>query len=274
MKRKPRTRRQAGVLVELTARDEALLRALARFRIASTSDLVLLFFDGIRRDTAAQRLRRLFDAGYLEVRMNERSEENLYSLGPEGRQWLRGRDLVVEAIPRGGLTHHLAIVRVWAGLASAVHQLESCRLEVFKPDWEIRRELRGQVGLVVPDALLQLSVQTDDHLGGFVRLAVEVDRRTERPPEVERKVRAYELQRMSAHGFWGWQDVGLLLVLEGSGSARRRSLAEIVRREWGSWLVIWDEGESPGPVLRRVLESGTAPLQGSPYGNGEGRRRK
>src|SRR5207244_3747196 len=76
MKRRiPRDRRRAGVRVVLGQRDEAMLRALARFRIARTDDLTSLFFRDVRRDTAAARLRRLHDAGLLEARSGGLNEQ-------------------------------------------------------------------------------------------------------------------------------------------------------------------------------------------------------
>jgi hypothetical protein len=64
-RRQLRHRRRRGVAVVLTERDEEVLNALARFRLARTSDLMAYAFAGVRRDTAAVRLRRLFDARYL-----------------------------------------------------------------------------------------------------------------------------------------------------------------------------------------------------------------
>ena len=65
--RQPRAQRRKGTEVCLTERDHDLLQALARFRAARTSDLIRLCFGNVRKDTAAARLRRLFDSGYLAV---------------------------------------------------------------------------------------------------------------------------------------------------------------------------------------------------------------
>jgi hypothetical protein len=63
--RQPRHRRRRGVAVQLTERDETVLHALARFRLARTSDLCGYAFAGVRKDTVAVRLRRLFDSSRL-----------------------------------------------------------------------------------------------------------------------------------------------------------------------------------------------------------------
>src|SRR5207249_9420572 len=142
------------------------------------------------RDTAAERLRRLYDGGLLDVRSAERSEENLYSLGPKGREWLKERGIATGAMPRGGLKHHLGIVEAWVGLAGAAHASQSFSLELFRPDWEIREHPEGREARLVPDALVQLGL--GDGGPGAFRFALEVDRGTERPPELRKKVQLYE----------------------------------------------------------------------------------
>src|SRR5262245_14878816 len=103
----PRDRRRGSKRVVLMERDDVLMPALGRFRIARTSDLVTIAFDGIRRDTAAARLRRLYDAGFLEVVQAERTSENIYALGPLGRRRLTDRGLPTGHAPSGGHQHHL-----------------------------------------------------------------------------------------------------------------------------------------------------------------------
>jgi hypothetical protein len=88
MARVPRDCRRTGTKVVLTERDQALLCAVGRFRLVTSADLAVLFFPGRHRDVCADRLRRLFDAGFLEVRAAERAVQNQYSLGPAGRKWI------------------------------------------------------------------------------------------------------------------------------------------------------------------------------------------
>lgn len=265
MGRQSRITRRSGVEVKLTARDEALLRGLARFRIARTGDLLALFFAEVRRDTAAQRLRRLYDSGFLDVRSTERSEENLYSLGPQGRDWLKGKSVSVGSVPRGSLPHHLAIVKAWSGLAAATHSSPIWQLEHFRPDWEIR-ERAGSPGLpLVPDALVQLRRNEPGGQCGPVRFALEVDRRTERPPELQRKLRQYEELRSSPGGIFGWSELGIVLATIGTGPRRRAAVEAALREAWGSWWLLWESGEPADRVLERLSST---PLTGTPSGKG------
>ncbi|MDM7914509.1 MAG: hypothetical protein QUU85_04475, partial [Candidatus Eisenbacteria bacterium] len=65
--RQPRDRRRAGCTARLTERDRAVLLAVNRLRLAWTGDVLAFAFGLVRRDTALRRLRRLYDAGYLDV---------------------------------------------------------------------------------------------------------------------------------------------------------------------------------------------------------------
>src|SRR6266446_4652892 len=91
MKRQPRDQRRRGIEVRLTPRDESLVRAVARFRIADTGSLIRVAFEGIRRDTGIRRLRLLYDSGWLDLRVPGRDIESLYFLGPRGRRWIESK---------------------------------------------------------------------------------------------------------------------------------------------------------------------------------------
>ncbi len=269
VRRTPRDCRKADVRVCLTARDAVLLRALARFRLARTSDLAVLCFPGVRRDTVAARLRRLFDAGYLDTRVSQRTEENLYVLGPEGRTWLRRAGETPRRAPNGGVDHHLAIVRTWVDIAAAVHRTPGASLNVVRPDWEIHEALGGARLPLLPDALLELGVDA----GGQridVRVALELDRGTERGTHLPRKLRLYESVRASGTGLLGWQEFGLALVLEGAGKKRRATVEDMLQRTWGGWSVLWSLNDGPEQPLRELLAAVRAPLTESP--SREGRR--
>ena len=138
MRRQPRNVRKPGVRVRLNQRDEALLAGLARFGIARTGDLVGLVFPGTRSDTAARRLRRLFDAGYLDADFSDRSMENVYRLGPVGRRWVADRGLPETRPPRAGRDHHLATVRTWVDLARFCHEVPGASLTLCLPEWDLR----------------------------------------------------------------------------------------------------------------------------------------
>src|SRR5688500_10536871 len=130
--------RRAGVRAVLGPRDEALVRALARLRLARTADLLRLFFPGVRPDTAARRLRRLHDAGFLGVRSCGLNEQNIYQLGPHGADWVEARGVAAGKPPVPPATHHLSTVRLWTQLAVALKKDTRLRLSRFEPDWELR----------------------------------------------------------------------------------------------------------------------------------------
>jgi hypothetical protein len=244
----------------LSQRDEALLRALARFRLARTGDLTDLFFPGVRRDTAAARLRRLFDAGYLSVHFRDRAEENIYTLGPKGRRWFEAQGVSLGRIPRGSPAHHLAIVRAWVALAVAVHGRNRVRIEHVVPDWEIREKIGGRSASIIPDALVQLNVAPPGCEPVHLRFALEVDLGTEPLSILGRKVAAYETLRMS-EGLFGWQDFGLVLRLVGAARVRQGNVERLLDARWGSWSVLWTDGEE----LDRILEDIVRSALPSPY---------
>jgi hypothetical protein len=224
MERIKRTTRRPGVRVQVTTRDERLLRALGRFQMARTSDLIRLCFPGVRRDTVNARLRRLYDASLLEVRMTDRAEDNVYSHGPEGRRLLH----VTGRVPHVG-AHHLAIVRFWTELAVAAHE-QRLQLRSFVPDWELRRTASG----VVPDAIVELGVE---------QFALEVDRGTESLATLANKIRAYRDNLLTLP-----DGIGLVVVHEGRAAA----LHELLRREWNSWWRLLPvEAPLPTPLALR-----------------------
>src|SRR5206468_1649539 len=125
-------RRRKGVRVQLTERDRDVLLALARFRLARTSQLYRYAFANIRQDTAAARLRRLFDSRHVAVVRSSPLAENVYRLGPVGREVVRAQGVRVGAAPRGAIEHHLGIVESWTRLAAEPDvELARCL-----PDWE------------------------------------------------------------------------------------------------------------------------------------------
>lgn len=226
--RQSRSLRRAGVRLKLTARDERLLRALARFGIARTPDLVRVAFGGTRADTAAARLRRLFDGGYVEVRAGDRSKANVYTLGPRGRAWCREAGITVARVPHGDLEHHLAIVRVWTVMSRVCHDHGSLRLVRFVPDWEIRLR-KDFTFLVVPDALVEMAAG-----GRRVVFALEVDRGGERALEWRRKLQRYG--NSVGTGLTGRDTPGLVVLFE--GGARRQKLLEEIVWTWAGWTLV------------------------------------
>jgi len=259
MKRQPREQRRRGIAVRLQPRDVEMLRAVARLRVAPTRDVAALCFPGVRRDTVAGRLRMLFDVGYLDVSAPERTGENLYSLGP------RGRAVMIEAgeetlpVPRGGLAHHLGIVRTWVALAST--SVPGVQLELARPDWELRAEFGDRGLVVVPDLFTVLVIR-----GSRVALAVEVDLATEPVHLLRDKVRAYVKLLAVPGGLFGWREFGLALAL---GDDRRLQTVErLLEQEWDGWSLTWTLEEGPGGNLRRLVDALESPLTASPCGKG------
>jgi len=227
VRRQSRGVRRTGVSIRLTARDEAMLRALVRFGAVRTPDLVGLLFSNVRPDTAARRLRKAFDAGLVDVRASDRARPNVYCLGPVGRAWAHDHGLVCARVPRGDLEHHLGIVNVWCHLAAASHAQSGVRLLRFVPDWELRRQTTLAAAPVIPDAMVELLAE--DH---HIRFAFEFDRGGERSRAWRRKLDGYRrwLNIQPEHS------VGLILLATG-GARRQAVLAQLIEGV-ASWSVV------------------------------------
>lgn len=256
-RRQLRHRRRRGVAVELTERDEVVLHALARFRIARTSDLVAYAFAGIRRDTAAVRLRRLFDGRFLAVLPPEQGKENVYRLGPAGRAFLAEAGVVTGRVPRGGLEHHLAIVSTWVAVAG----LAGFELERALPDWELRGLFAASELQLVPDLFLLVRV------GELLyAVAIEVDRGTESLSVLNRKFEVYRSLWMRAPGLFGHQRFGVALVCH--SPARRVQLGSAIKKVWVVPHVLWMYSEGPKTALRQLFDELQPPLEATPCPKG------
>lgn len=259
--RRRRDQRRRGIRVVLSERDRAVLRALARFRIGRTGDLAALAFQGVRADTAGKRLRRLFDAGFLDVQVGDRSEENVYALGPRGKEWIASQGGVVGPRPAGGIDHHLATVAAWTGIAMAAHEL-GIALELVRPDWEIRETIEAKVSPVIPDAMVQVRLSGR---AAPARFALEVDLGTEGVAVLVSKVETYGRLVGTPAGLFGWRDFGLAVVLGGRGSQRRRAVEELLDRNWSGWWLAWDEKDGPRESFARLAQASAPTLTDSPY---------
>lgn len=256
-RRQPRHRRRKGVAVQLTERDETVLHALARFRLARTSDLVRYGFAGVRQDTAAVRLRRLFDSRHLAVLPPERGAENVYRLGPVGRLYLTGRGVEVGRVPRGGLEHHLAIVQTWV----AISALEDIELERCLPDWELREQFSVGELHVVPDLFMLVRAGQDLHA-----IAAEVDFGTESQAVFHRKLEVYRSLWGRAPGLFGWERFGIAVVSYAPG--HRVAVASALKKAWVVPHVLWVSPEDPSSVLHKLFEELKPPLGASPCRKG------
>lgn len=266
MERQPRDVRRRAVRVRLNERDKAILRTVARMRLVATGDLARLLFPGVSTNYVSQRLRRLFDAQYLGTQVRDRSEPNLYVLGPRGRQWVQAQGISLKPAPRMGQEHFLAIVHFWAVIASALHSNPVWTLDRFLPEWEIREGLGGLWQPVVPDALLQLTLSSEVPQR-VVRAAVEIDLGTERRNVLVQKLRRYRELLMAGDSLLGWDEFGLVLVLGGWSSARQRDLGRLLDDHWGGWWVAWPTDGDAASLLAALKERGepitTAPHFGS-----------
>lgn len=256
-RRQPRHRRRKGITVQLTERDETVLHALARFRLARTSDLVRYAFAGVRQDTAAVRLRRLFDSRHLAVLPPERGAESVYRLGPAGRQHLAGRGVEVGRVPRGGLAHHLAIVQTWVAVAA----LENIELERCLPDWELRAEFSVGELRVVPDLFMLVRVGQNQHA-----IAVEVDCGTESQAVLYRKLDVYRSLWGRAPGLFGWEQFGIGVACYARSG--RTAVSSALKKAWVVPHVLWVAPEGPNAALRKLFAELKPPLGASPYRKG------
>ena len=263
MRRQSRVVRRSGVRVELRPRDEALLCALARFRLARTSDLVALVFRGVRRDTATERLRRLFDAGFLALRVEDRSEENVYSLGLIGWRWAEGQGLSPGRPPKGGWEHHLAVVRTWIEVARALHGTTGWRLSCFRPEWEVREFCARRGEPLVPDAIAEISASETNGQPVSVRIAIEVDLGTEPSRILRSKLRRYRDQLLGGQGLLG-SDFCLAVVVGKVGVGRLSTIRELLEDSWPGLWRTWTLDEGPRDALGQLIESGARLPLGTP----------
>lgn len=232
--RAPRGMRRGRIRLDLTRRDRAILAAVARFRLCRSSDLARLFFGAASRTRAAQRLRSLFGAGYLYVRVEHLAEENLHSLGELGRAWARSQGLTIGRVPSGRIGHHLDVVRAWSTLAAVLGPHNQIRLARVRPDWELR-EAEGH--LVVPDLLVELSAA-----GRRLAVAVEVDRGTERTRAWQDKLARYS----AVHA-----DREVLLVVIAAPLAVP-ALERLAKRAWLGRVLLVAKADWPELFIRRA----------------------
>jgi len=260
IRRQLRHRRRKGIVVRLTERDEMVLHAVERFRLARTSDLVRYAFPRVRPDTAAVRLRRLFDSRHLAVLPPRRGEENVYRLGPAGKQHLAGRGIEAGRVPRGGLEHHLGVVQAWVAIAT----LNDIKLERCLPDWELRGAFSVGELRIVPDMFMLVRIGSD-----LQAIAIEVDCGTESQGILHRKLEVYRSLWGRPPGLFGWERFGVVLAC--LAPSRRGLLANTLKKAWVVPHVLWIAAESPSSALRKLFEELEAPLWASPYSKGSHR---
>jgi hypothetical protein len=263
VRKRARDQRGSTGRVVPTNRDRRLLRVMARFRAARTADLRRAVFPGLHRDTAGERLRKLFDAGFLEVQVADRSEENVYSLGPKGRTWLRTQGFEPGRAPTGNRSHHLAIVNVWALIAESARWVPGARLDRVRPDWELREQLPGLYP--IPDLLVVL--RRDERAPAIV-LAVEVDFGTESVGVLRAKMEQYEAARLDPDGFLGKAEFCLAVVAPGLGRGRSQSIRSLLQRVCSGRGFVWTDSGDVSAGFTSLVQCDRTPRTDSPYGSG------
>lgn len=269
-RRQPRTERRNGVRIILTPRDHALVAAVGRFRLVRTSDLKQLFFPGRHRDVCATRLRKLFDSGWLDIRIGELAAENAYGLGPMGRRWLAERGERVWAVPRGDVRHHLAIVHVWALLAVAIHASAGLRMVRFTPDWQLRSESRGVDSAAVADALIEIHSHPAQGETRATNIILEVDRGTEWLPVLRSKLAAHVRALAFTAGIEGVPSPLLAVVLQQASALRVEAVRRLITTVWPDSAVVWTGDDAMLAWLAALATPVPTPAADPRRGNGSG----
>jgi hypothetical protein len=241
--RQRRDQRRVGTDIVLTNRDRLLLAALERFRLARTGDLIRVGFPGVRRDTAIRRLRRLFDAGYLDVHSGDRSQESIYSLGPAARRLQVGES--VRRLPKQPWGHHLAIVAVWSRLAHTAHVGGRFGIGKFRPEWVLRELAVGSP--FIPDAVVDL-IRADTQAP--LRIAIEVDLGGESLRVIRQKLQRYR-EELTLGGDLLGGDFALAVVIGNAGDGRLANIRRLLEAGWpGVWAAWHVEDDSLEPIQR------------------------
>lgn len=242
----------------VTARDEEILHAIGRMKLAQTRQLTALFFGD--RSVAARRLRKLAALRLVQAFAPRLQGDNLYALTERGRERLidagvPAEDLhaarrVTEADPR----HLVAINNVRVALVQMTRDVLGVRLDLFRADWDLRRVAGLALPEYVPDALVKFTTAT-----GEARIALEVDLMTETAAQFRRKARLTVAMARAAQPCWGlapgWRSVVLT-----TSPRRLQTLARAVAEEGGGSL--WFGGllaEPPTLMSLAALVAGRSP---------------
>lgn len=171
-----------------TDRDLWILEALAKMRFLTTSQLAVLFFEGSRWSTN-KRLRKLLDAGLLNVSVRSLSEENIYSITKRGLNTVEENNITLMysiKTPRGldeNLNHLLAINDVRTSLALSLPETHG-DIVWWRSDWDLRSHGCERI---IPDALFLIKW----HGLKDIPYALEVDNNTKSAKNFLKKILAY-----------------------------------------------------------------------------------
>jgi hypothetical protein len=259
-------------------RDRLVLRAIGRMRLAPTSFLTRLYFG--TPQLTARRLAKLASLGFVTAHVPSLNEENVWTLTQRGHRLLVDAGVepaelhAARGIPRSGHLHGRMINELRVGLVEASRRDSAVTIDVFKADWDLRREAGLNVPPYVPDALIRVRTPT-----GVVGLVCEADTGSETASYVRSRkmvvVGELAAQRSPVWGLRPWKP-----VLVAATVGRLRRLANVCADAPGihTWLATTEEALRVfgplGPVARPFAEivslrptdpfTGTVPLTAGP----------
>jgi hypothetical protein len=235
----------------LPYRDRAALRILYRADVATTTQLTVLAY--ARRQTAQERLSRLYRAGYLERAILPPSSRGgapfAFRVSPRGRRRL-GYDPLTRSRAGTQLRHSLNGVETVCALVGASGGGVA---EPLVQAWLTEVMAHDLLPKVYPDAVVVLQAAT-----GSGVLCLEIDQNTERGPVIRDKLGRYETALRSKTG---WH---LLFVVGSAG--RAGSLAATARYKGGypglagrAWVLVLPELQGRGLDASLVALNPTVP---------------
>ncbi len=123
-------------------------------------------------EIARRSLNRLRDLGLLRVHVVAMERASLFTMTPAGQREVArftGREvdevLVLRDLPAAGLDHHLATVDAVVALTVAAARSKRLALAECMLDRDLRRQLGNPRGVLVPDAVMVLSVRENAGVG-------------------------------------------------------------------------------------------------------------
>ncbi len=178
----------------LPYRERAALRILYRADVATTAQLTVLAY--ARRQTAQERLGRLYRAGYLERAILPPSSRGgapfAFRVSPRGRRRL-GYDPLTRSRAGTQLRHSLNGVETVCALVAASG---GGLAEPLVQAWLTEVMAHDLLPKVYPDAVVVLQAAT-----GSAVLCLEIDQNTERCPVIRDKLGRYETALRSKTGW-------------------------------------------------------------------------
>jgi hypothetical protein len=175
-----RLRRGSPGEARVMPRELDALAFLAQAQPLTTNQYAKLL--GVSLPIAQRSLRKLVALGLVRVHLTSLNAPNLYTLARPACTLLAqelGRSPeefpIVSGLGKINLPHHAGAVDLYIALRRATTASRSVRLEAFLLEHEIRLQLGGAKGTLVPDAAAQLV----DHDGAQLGVAFEIDLATE-----------------------------------------------------------------------------------------------